>query len=181
METYYDILNVRKNAGDDEIKQAFRRLAMKYHPDKNPNDKVAEEKFKKINEAYSVLSDKQKRQAYDMGGFSNNSQYTYSSQGFNGQSYENSAGAGPFQEDEFWEDIFTGYQKAYEQKKKESNNYRPPRRSGITLILRGILSLIVGLLLIRTVVIGFIGLLIAFFFISNGITKIKKGYDIAFK
>ncbi len=62
---YYDILGVGKNASDEEIKRAYRKLAMKYHPDRNPNKKEAEERFKEINEAYAVLSDKEKRRQYD--------------------------------------------------------------------------------------------------------------------
>jgi curved DNA-binding protein len=62
---YYETLGVSKNASDDELKRAFRKLAMKYHPDKNPNKKEAEERFKEINEAYAVLSDKEKRKQYD--------------------------------------------------------------------------------------------------------------------
>jgi len=62
---YYDILGVSKNASDEELKRAYRKLAMKYHPDKNPNKKEAEERFKEINEAYAVLSDKDKRKQYD--------------------------------------------------------------------------------------------------------------------
>jgi curved DNA-binding protein len=62
---YYDILGVGKNASDEEIKKAYRKLAMKYHPDRNPNKKDAEERFKEINEAYAVLSDKEKRKQYD--------------------------------------------------------------------------------------------------------------------
>lgn len=62
---YYDVLGVSKNAGDDEIKKAYRKLAMKYHPDRNPNKKEAEERFKEINEAYAVLGDKEKRKQYD--------------------------------------------------------------------------------------------------------------------
>jgi curved DNA-binding protein len=62
---YYDILGVSKNASDEELKRAYRKLAMKYHPDRNPNKKEAEERFKEINEAYAVLSDKEKRKQYD--------------------------------------------------------------------------------------------------------------------
>lgn len=54
---YYEILNLARNASDDEIKQAYRRLAMKYHPDRNPGDAVAEERFKEAKAAYEVLSD----------------------------------------------------------------------------------------------------------------------------
>lgn len=62
---YYELLEVSRDAGGDEIKKSYRRLAMKYHPDRNPGDKEAETKFKEINEAYEVLKDEQKRAAYD--------------------------------------------------------------------------------------------------------------------
>lgn len=62
---YYKILGVSKNATDEEIKKAYKKLAFKYHPDKNPGDKKAEEQFKEISEAYAVLSDKEKRAQYD--------------------------------------------------------------------------------------------------------------------
>lgn len=65
MKDYYDILGVSRNASEAEIKKAFRGLALKYHPDRNPGDKEAEERFKEINEAYSVLSDPEKRSNYD--------------------------------------------------------------------------------------------------------------------
>ena len=66
---YYEVLGVDKNASPDEIKKAYRKLAMKYHPDQNPGDKSAEEKFKEVNEAYEVLSDAEKKSRYDQFGF----------------------------------------------------------------------------------------------------------------
>lgn len=65
---YYEVLQVGKNASEDEIKKAFRKLAKKYHPDMNPDDKSAEAKFKEVNEAYSVLSDQEKKALYDQYG-----------------------------------------------------------------------------------------------------------------
>src|SRR3569832_2708241 len=62
---YYDVLNCQKGAAITEIKASYRKLAMEFHPDKNPGDHTAEVKFKEINEAYDVLKDDQKRAAYD--------------------------------------------------------------------------------------------------------------------
>lgn len=68
---YYEVLGVKKGAPIEEIKRAYRKLAVKYHPDKNPGDKQAEERFKEINEAYAVLSDPQKKEQFDRFGSNN--------------------------------------------------------------------------------------------------------------
>ena len=65
---YYEVLGVAKNATEDEIKKAYRKKAIQYHPDKNPGDKEAEEKFKEAAEAYDILSNPEKRQRYDQFG-----------------------------------------------------------------------------------------------------------------
>jgi molecular chaperone DnaJ len=81
---YYAILGVSRNAAEKEIKQAYRRLARKYHPDVNPGDKTAESKFKEINEAHEVLSDAEKRKKYDRFGdqWQNAEQFAKAGQGF---------------------------------------------------------------------------------------------------
>ena len=68
---YYEVLGIDKNASEDDIKKAYRKIAIKYHPDRNPGDKKAEEMFKEAAEAYNVLHDPQKRQQYDQFGFNN--------------------------------------------------------------------------------------------------------------
>ena len=94
---YYDTLEVSVTADDTEIKKAYRRLAVKYHPDKNPGDKTAEEKFKKIAEAYDILSNPEKRQLYDQ----------YGENAFSGSGRANGGGAGFGGTDPF--DIFSQF------------------------------------------------------------------------
>ena len=77
---YYEVLGLKKGASDDEIKRAFRKLALKYHPDRNPDNKEAEERFKELNEAYQVLSDPEKKSRYDQFGHAG-----VDGQGFGGQ------------------------------------------------------------------------------------------------
>ena len=67
---YYEVLGVSRNASPEEIKKVYRKLALQYHPDRNPNDKEAEAKFKEAAEAYAVLSDREKRSQYDQFGHS---------------------------------------------------------------------------------------------------------------
>lgn len=95
---YYDLLGVTRSADEAEIKKAYRRLAMKHHPDRNPDDQEAEEKFKEIQKAYAVLSDKQKRAAYDQ----------YGHAGVDGM--PGGGGFGGFSDvfEDIFENIFTG-------------------------------------------------------------------------
>lgn len=102
---YYEVLGVSKNATADEIKKAYRKLAIKYHPDKNPDDKAAEEKFKEAAEAYEVLSNDEKRQKYDQFG------HSMGPQGFEGFGNGGFSGGGMSMEDIFAQfgDIFGGH------------------------------------------------------------------------
>ncbi len=102
---YYEVLGVEKNASADEIKKAYRKLAIKYHPDKNPGDKAAEERFKEAAEAYEVLSNDEKRQRYDQFG------HSMGPQGFGGSQGGYYSAGGMSMEDIFSQfgDIFGGH------------------------------------------------------------------------
>ena len=121
---YYEVLGIQKGASDEEIKKAFRKMAMKYHPDRNQGDKDAEEKFKEVNEAYSVLSDPDKKNKYDRFGFAGvdpNAGFG----GGGGAGFEGFGGFGGFGGGGF-EDIFNmftggGFGNSY------SANYNGPR------------------------------------------------------
>ena len=104
---YYKILGVDKKATTDEIKKAYRKLALKYHPDRNPDDKSAEEKFKEVTEANEVLSDPEKRKKYDTLG-SNWKQYERAGQhgGFNYGDFARGGQGGPYKYSGDFEDLF---------------------------------------------------------------------------
>jgi molecular chaperone DnaJ len=107
---YYAVLGVQHNAGPDDIKKAYRRLALQYHPDRNPGDKAAEEKFKEASEAYQVLSDPEKRELYDR----------YGIEGLKGVGYQGFGGAG---------DIFAAFGDLFE----DLLGFGPRRRSNSRL------------------------------------------------
>lgn len=103
MTDYYDILGCKKNASADELKKSYRKLAMKYHPDRNPCDEEAERKFKEISAAYDILKDEKKRQIYDQ----------YGEAGLNGGGNQGGFGGGGFDFNsgfsDIFEDLFSGF------------------------------------------------------------------------
>lgn len=103
---YYEVLGVDKGADEQALKKAYRKQAMKYHPDRNPDNKEAEEKFKEVNEAYEVLSDSSKRQRYDQFGHDG----VNNQGGFGGQGYGGGQGFGGFEDifGDMFGDIFGG-------------------------------------------------------------------------
>ena len=111
---YYEVLGVGRNASAAEIKKAYRKLAKKYHPDTNPNDKQAEEKFKEVSEAYDVLGDEEKRKMYDQFGHAAFSEggagnYGYSQNNGNGyREFHFHSGDGNMDMDDFFSDLFGG-------------------------------------------------------------------------
>lgn len=123
MRDYYQVLGIGRNATSDEIKKAYRKVAIKYHPDKNPGNKIAEDKFKEASNAYEVLSDNQKRQIYDRHGHTgvhnsgfqgfNNTDDIFSHfsdlfgrRGFSGSNFGRQTGFGDF--NDAFDDLFGG-------------------------------------------------------------------------
>ena len=114
---YYDVLNVSRSATEDEIKKSYRRLAMEYHPDRNPGDPEAEERFKECAEAYEVLMDREKRELYDR----------YGHEGLNGIGFQGPSG---------FEDIFTSFSDVFEDIfgfRGSRSRSRPTARPGADL------------------------------------------------
>ncbi len=129
-ENLYEILGVSKTASAEEIKKAYRNLAFKFHPDRNPGDKVAEEKFKKINSAYSVLGDEVKRRQYDSYGTSysssenSQSSSTYGSNPFgaNSSGFYDGSSYGNGRRDPFWNFFYDSYDTSDFWNSRRANN-----------------------------------------------------------
>ena len=125
MSDYYEILGVPKTATADEIKKAYRTLAFKYHPDRNPGNAAAEEKFKQISVAYDILGDEAKRRNYDLGGYSsdNYSYNTSSSQSQYQRQYQYTY-SNPYGEDNFWEWFNNAQWRGRQQQTQNYQNYQ---------------------------------------------------------
>ncbi|WP_407398051.1 DnaJ domain-containing protein [Treponema sp.] len=182
MKDLYEVLGVQKSATADEIKKAYRTLAFKYHPDRNAGDKIAEEKFKEINEAYTVLGDDSKRRQYDSFG-----QYAYqNSSQQNG--YHNAENF--YTDDPFAEFFRNAYRNGgtYNGSSDANNNYRytytwtsrnteePKGRKAFPFFCRNLCKVMISLAVIY--VSGpwfFLVQIIAFFTLISGIKGMIKG------
>lgn len=187
MSNYYDVLGVQKTATADEIKKAYRTLAFKYHPDRNPGDKAAEEKFKEISTAYDVLGDETKRRNYDLTGSADtSSQYSYNTYRSSSTAYGYS---NPFSdEDTFWSWFAGAQQEA--QKRQQEQNYNHNQHSYqfhyqrrnftrseyFTMAITGALQTFVVVIFFRLSLIIFpIGPIIAFLIGLDGIKRVIRG------
>jgi len=190
LSNYYEILGVSKTATDEEIKKAYRNLAFKYHPDRNPDDKECEEKFKRISEAYNVLSDSKKRADYDRFGTSagNTSSYYNNAESAYHNYYSNSYTENPFDsEDTFWKWFRNGsagdsgnYRRYYEYNNSNKTNYTKSE-----LFLNFVLKVIqifvgFGLFKILWFFIPF-GPLVCFGLIANGFSGAAKSLRMFLK
>lgn len=175
---YYEVLGVSKNASDEEIKKAYRAKALQYHPDKNQGNAAAEEMFKKINEAYSVLSDAKKRADYDTGGASSQQYRAYTQHYY---AHQNPFTYNPFAEEDndpmFGQSYHWTFYHAPEQE-----NEPVSRRRGLGALLAGILYLWLGLLSFRVLYLfGFLALFVGIPLLVKGVKNLKIAFVSFFK
>jgi molecular chaperone DnaJ len=162
MSDYYERLGVQREASTEQIKKAFRERAFEYHPDRNPNNPAAEESFKKINEAYSILSDPAKKERYDAGGY-NPDEFMRNP----------NAGSDPFAGNPFGGNPFYGnsngqYTWTYTNTRpRQETSYT--KRDAVEMLLRSIFSVVMGVLLFRfAAMFGIFGILICITAIGRG-------------
>lgn len=178
MSDYYQTLGVSREASLDQIKKAYRELAFKYHPDRNAGDAAAEERFKGINEAYSVLGDPDKKARYDMGGYADPS---------GGAAYRG-GGYSPYGEqgsDPRWTGQYTwtwygpfGSSNSWGERPEQ----RPYTRSEATeMLVRGIATAVLGVLLFRfSLWFGIFGLILCVGAIGRGFLNALRAIRLLF-
>lgn len=135
MSDFYEILGVSRDADLETIKKAYRELALKYHPDRNPDNPSAEEKFKRVNEAYSTLSDPDKKARYDAGGYSAEQPYQ------NADAQENPYGQYSW--------TYYGPFGSYPSSKNRRDYGSYTRREAFEMLLRNVVTFVIGILLFR--------------------------------
>ena len=174
---YYEVLGVSKTASDEEIKKAYRAKALQYHPDKNQGNAAAEEMFKKINEAYSVLSDSKKRADYDLGGTASQQYGAYTQQ----YARQNPFTYNPFAEDD--DDPMFGHSYHWTfYHSPEQENEPVSHRRGLGALLAGLLYLWLGLLSFRVIyAFGFLSLFIGVPLLVKGVKNLKIAFVSFFK
>ena len=188
MSDYYEVLGVSKTATQDEIKKAYRAMAFKYHPDRNPDNPEAEEKFKQISAAYDILGDESKRRDYDLGGYSTQSASYDNGQYQNQHQYEYTY-SNPFGADDAYWQWFTGGNQNNNQNNTQNNygnNYSRQyyygnstderqsysRRSALSELVGKILQTVASLFLFRIAWLIPFGFIICFGVFINGVTGI---------
>lgn len=197
MSNYYEILGVPKNATADEIKKAYRTLAFKYHPDRNPGNAAAEEKFKQISAAYDVLGDESKRRNYDLSGYSSDN-YSYNSSSANQSQYQRQyqyTYSNPFGDENFWEWFNSAQFKNRSQQTQNTHNYynqynysnnnrtgAGSRRDNLSTLFLKILQILVGMMFFKFswFIIPF-GPVICIGVIANGVSGVIRSLKGLFK
>ncbi|MCR4790685.1 MAG: DnaJ domain-containing protein [Treponemataceae bacterium] len=176
MEDLYQILGVEKTASQAELKKAYRKQAMLYHPDRNPGDAVAEEKFKKINAAYAVLSDEAKRKEYDLYGGENPYR-----QNQEDASYASRSNAQYYYQESPFEQWFRENQNRdwEEQYRRATRRYQPTKKGAFSAMATGIITLLAGIFFFRYSFMLFpFGPILCIIGIVNGVTGISGGIKI---
>jgi len=207
MDDLYSVLGVTKTASADEIKKAYRTLAFKYHPDRNAGDKTAEDKFKQVNAAYSVLGDEDKRRSYDMYGSSSQSEASGYNQGTSSHAYGNwgfygtgntyggyNHGPDGYGEENFYSNGFDPFEEFFRAAKssssyQSSNTYKwsgyskrdLSRKDGVGMFFKGTLQAVVAFFVLRILLPIFPLNIIAFVFIVQGIKDVFKSLKYIFQ